>query len=36
MDDSHLPFADWELHAWVWKGNPEGVLHPTNPTVSCP
>jgi hypothetical protein len=36
MEESHLPFADWELHAWVWKGNPEGMFHPTNPNVSCP
>jgi len=25
----------WTLHAWVWKGNPNGVLDPWNPTVSC-
>ena len=25
----------WTLHAWVWKGNPDGVLEPWNPTVSC-
>jgi hypothetical protein len=25
----------WTLHAWVWKGNPAGVLEPWNPTVSC-
>jgi hypothetical protein len=36
MDQSHLPFTDWELHAWVWKGNPEGMFNPTNPNVSCP
>ncbi|MFD1644589.1 hypothetical protein [Haloarchaeobius litoreus] len=21
------------LHAWVHRGNPEGVFHPTNPTI---
>ncbi|HEV2148367.1 MAG TPA: hypothetical protein VGR37_13275 [Longimicrobiaceae bacterium] len=36
MEESHLPFADSELHAWVWKGNPAGTFHATNPTVSCP
>lgn len=30
------PFADFELHAWVWKGNPNGVFADFNPTVSCP
>jgi hypothetical protein len=23
------------LHAWIWKDNPRGVFHPTNPHVSC-
>ncbi|MGK7312758.1 MAG: hypothetical protein ACN0LA_11025 [Candidatus Longimicrobiales bacterium M2_2A_002] len=32
----HPPFADFELHAWVWKGNPNGVFADFNPTVSCP
>ena len=26
----------WDLHAWLWKDNPNGVLHPTNPNVKCP
>ncbi|MFO7892402.1 MAG: hypothetical protein R6U63_01600 [Longimicrobiales bacterium] len=30
------PFADFALHAWVWKGNPNGVFANFNPTVSCP
>ena len=25
----------YELHAWVWKGNPRGVFDDWNPTVSC-
>ncbi len=38
-----VPFEDFEhgapnfaLHAWIWKGNPEGVFRHSNPTVSCP
>lgn len=30
------PFADFELHAWIWKGNPNGVFADFNPKVSCP
>lgn len=29
-----LPKA-YALHAWVWKGNPSGVLKPYNPNVDC-
>jgi hypothetical protein len=36
MHEFELPFADWELHAWVWKGNPAGVFESMNPNVSCP
>jgi hypothetical protein len=25
----------YELHAWIWKGNPRGVFDDWNPTVSC-
>jgi hypothetical protein len=25
----------YELHVWVWKGNPRGVFDDWNPTVSC-
>jgi hypothetical protein len=25
----------YELHAWVWKGNPRGVFDDWNPNVSC-
>jgi hypothetical protein len=25
----------YDLHAWLWKSNPEGLFSPTNPTVSC-
>jgi hypothetical protein len=27
----------WVLHAWIWKGNPDGVLQDYNPNVpGCP
>lgn len=26
----------YTLHAWVWKGNPDGLFHHTNPSVVCP
>lgn len=25
--------ASWALHAWVWRGNPDGIFNPTNPNV---
>jgi hypothetical protein len=25
----------YELHLWIWKGNPRGVFDDWNPTVSC-
>jgi hypothetical protein len=25
----------YELHAWIWKGNPRGVFDDWNPTVTC-
>lgn len=27
------PLAGHALHAWVHRGNPAGVFHPTNPTI---
>lgn len=30
------PFADFALHAWVWKGNPSGTFTDFNPKVDCP
>lgn len=30
------PFANWELHAWVWKPNPRGMFADFNPRVDCP
>lgn len=26
----------YDLHAWVWRENPEGMFAPFNPTVSYP
>ena len=39
--EGHAPImtADmhhWDLHVWLWKNNPNGIFHPTNPTVACP
>ena len=28
--------AFYALHAWIWKPNPSGILHPWNPNVECP
>ena len=26
----------WDLHVWLWKANPNGLMHATNSTVQCP
>jgi hypothetical protein len=31
--DRNTDFGLWLLHAWVWKFNPAGVFHNTNPRV---
>jgi hypothetical protein len=28
-------FHHYDLHAWIFKDNPEGMFSPTNPNVSC-
>ncbi len=28
-------FHHYDLHAWLFKDNPEGMFSPTNPTVTC-
>lgn len=28
--------TQWDLHAWVWKHNPDGMFARFNPEVSCP
>jgi hypothetical protein len=25
----------WDLHVWLWKENPNGLMHSTNPAVKC-
>jgi len=27
--------AFYALHAWIWRGNPSGILHAWNPKVTC-
>lgn len=29
------PFPHYQLHAWVWMNNPDGIYTPFNPTSSC-
>ena len=26
----------WDLHVWLWKDNPNGMMHSTNSTIKCP
>ena len=26
----------WDLHVWLWKENPNGMMHSTNSTIKCP
>ncbi|MBA2565823.1 MAG: hypothetical protein H0V09_10435 [Gemmatimonadetes bacterium] len=26
----------YDLHVWLWKSNPAGVFHSTNPDLKCP
>lgn len=26
----------WDLHVWLWKDNPNGIMHSTNADVKCP
>ena len=26
----------WDLHVWLWKPNPNGLMHSTNSTIKCP
>jgi hypothetical protein len=33
---SHGGPLQYELHAWIWKNNPEGMFEPFNPSISCP
>lgn len=36
MHQFHEPFANWELHVWAWKDNPNGLFADFNPRVRCP
>jgi hypothetical protein len=29
------PFPHYQLHAWVWMNNPDGIYSPFNPRSSC-
>lgn len=31
----HQPFADYALHVWIWKGNPNGIFEDFNVNVKC-
>ena len=31
--ERNTTFGLWLLHTWVWKFNPDGVFHDTNPLV---
>jgi hypothetical protein len=35
--EGHTPFMawHWDLHAWIWHANPDGVFAPFNRTVRC-
>lgn len=35
--DGHEPGMPrhYDLHAWIWQANPDGVFAPWNPNVSC-
>lgn len=40
FDDHRLggggpPFPHYQLHIWLWKGNPDGIYKAQNPNVSC-
>ena len=35
MHPFHEPFANWALHVWVWKDNPNGLFADFNPRVEC-
>ena len=30
-----LPFDNYQLHVWIWKGNPKGIFTKFNPNVKC-
>lgn len=39
--EGHAPIlpvelTHWDLHVWLWKDNPNGLMHSTNSTIKCP
>jgi hypothetical protein len=39
--EGHAPvlpaeLTHWDLHVWLWKENPNGLMHSTNSTIKCP
>ncbi len=34
-DDPDMPWH-YDLHVWLWQGNPDGIFADFNPNVSCP
>jgi hypothetical protein len=35
--EGHIPQMPWhwDLHAWIWQANPDGIFAAFNPTVRC-
>lgn len=38
--EGHAPvlpaeLSHWDLHVWLWKDNPNGLMHSTNSTIKC-
>jgi len=31
-----IELKHYDLHVWLWKGNPAGLFSPTNPDLKCP
>lgn len=34
IPDGSMPWH-WDLHAWIWQANPDGIFAPFNPNVRC-
>ncbi len=39
--EGHAPIlpaelTHWDLHVWLWKDNPNGLMHSTNSKIKCP
>jgi hypothetical protein len=35
--EGHIPQMPWhwDLHAWIWQANPDGIFAPFNPRIRC-